>query len=92
MTKFTKGPWVADVDCHGTVFVGCDEHPIADVTFIGNEGSLANGRLIAAAPELYEALQEMTELAEGPTGGVSILQKKTILFKARAALAKAEAK
>mgnify|MGYP003404126325 CR=1 FL=1 len=93
MTKFTKGPWVADVDCHGTVLVGCDEQPIADVTFVGHEGSLANGQLIAAAPELFEALQEMMAWAGEIAGDNSDTEAAKIeisaVEKARAALAKA---
>ena len=81
MTKFTKGPWVADVDCHGTVFVGCDEHPIADVTFVGHEGSLANGQLIAASPDLFNALTVLADACESM--GIPV-------DAARAALAKAE--
>ena len=49
----------------------------------------ADANLITAAPELLEALSEMTELAAGPVGGVSVAAKREILAKARAAIAKA---
>ena len=49
----------------------------------------ANARLIAAAPDRYDALSEMTDLAAGPIGGVTVEAKRAILAKARAALEKA---
>jgi len=45
-----------------------------------------DANLIAAAPDLLDALLEMTALASGPVGGVSQEQKVNILKKARAAI------
>ena len=65
MSKFTKGPWFRLSNATGTGFhlttsVGADwaddTHYIGEVRTIGNE---ANARLIAAAPELYEACWEI---------------------------------
>lgn len=95
MTKFTKGPWVVYAEMNvrnqdGEPVAACGPSRVGNDC--GNAENKANAALIAAAPELYEALQEMTALAEGPTGGVSVSQKIAILAKARAALAKAEGK
>lgn len=51
------------------------------------EVSEANAHLIAAAPEMYEALQAMLTLAPDPLGGVTY---RAIRERALAALAKAE--
>ena len=75
MTKFTKGPWVAK---RGNNFWGfeCKDHGklgnVASSAFSGfqklhnaEEVMKAKAHLIAAAPELYEALSEMVEQAIG---------------------------
>ena len=49
----------------------------------------ADARLLTAAPDLLEALSAMTALAEGPTGGVSVADKREVIAQARAAIAKA---
>jgi len=43
------------------------------------------------AGKLAEALREMTHLAEGPTGGVTVAMKRAVIDKARAALAEFDA-
>lgn len=55
-----------------------------------NVDNEADARLIAAAPELLAVLKDMTDLAAGPPAGVSLQQKKDIVARARAAIAKAE--
>lgn len=70
-TKYTPGPW------HLNMFIVCAnvssgtvsiETPIADVCNTGAERwrdeEVANARLIAAAPELLEALQLIIGMAE----------------------------
>lgn len=104
--KHTPGPWIANrrdpqewqIDApngdpnllharwHGMAVVyGCD-----DLGRAGEQVAEANARLIAAAPDLLAALERMTELAEGPTGGVSQQQKRDVIANARAVLAKAK--
>lgn len=74
MTRFTPGPWKHD---QGYVFSGDglwhgDEHGwiVARIARHNGEGDSeidrANAVLIAAAPELYEALQELADLQNGP--------------------------
>ena len=87
MNKFTKGPWT----WHGDELLSQEYKAFILATRRNSRPEGANCQLIAAAPDLYEALQEMTLLAEGPTGGVSVSQKKAIVAKARAALSKATA-
>jgi hypothetical protein len=71
MAKYTQGKWVQDA--LGMAVLLDDKFDgacIADCTnsgkngkdgTISNEECIANARLIAAAPELYEALQALSE-------------------------------
>lgn len=69
-TKFTPGPWTAEAE---NVHVGCVAicHGDADTWFeIWSENwgdgvdQKANANLIAAAPELYEALEQAVTLMQ----------------------------
>lgn len=75
--KFTPGPWYVD----GT-FVTNDED--LDICSMGDVAWEANAHLIAAAPELYEALRDLIAYCD-PTGDYIDDE----LVWARAALAKA---
>jgi hypothetical protein len=60
MTKYTSGPWAVgygsnNSDDYATITSRFQEHPIAQLEPLGY--SQANARLIAAAPELLEALK-----------------------------------
>lgn len=80
MSAHTKGPWVISGggSLHLSVLSQDDEQTIADVWFIRRdpEEGNANARLIAAAPELLEALrvarevitQDRTAFADCSTG------------------------
>jgi len=69
MSKHTPGPWILDaVDSayayiHGDNLIDGKGGHLARVLLTGNDFSTANARLIAAAPELLEALQRI--FAEG---------------------------
>lgn len=66
MSKFTPGPWSIDIGDHGASFGGywqinaemdavvCNQYCMAGAS--NPEVSLANARLIAAAPEMYALL------------------------------------
>ena len=64
--QHTPGPWELRPDDMGglssLVFPAKQPHPVAGVTgyYSGNWERLANARLIAAAPELLEALQRLS--------------------------------
>lgn len=64
--QHTRGPWELRPDDMGglssLVFPAEQPHPVAGVTgyYSGNGERLANARLIAAAPELLEALQRLS--------------------------------
>lgn len=65
-TKFTKGPWVAMEN--GWVEAG-GGHPVCMINDSGLSGStfkedIPNAHLIAAAPDLYEALVDMVDAVE----------------------------
>lgn len=86
----TPGPWVIDTDTPGTEVctVYCTSHPNSFVYVRGPVGHLSTGRdqnmanahLIAAAPELLEALLAVVSVADRATAEFDL---------ARAAIAKA---
>lgn len=103
MSNYTSGPWqvkpnsvggptvgpegsvVADIRTYGGPHVGGRQHPQTD----------ANARLIAAAPDLLEALQEVVagdaeEIEDAKRLGVPFPDEMLAAYhKARAAIAKA---
>ena len=71
-TKFTRGPWeIFLTGDERAIYIGTDlfgeNSSVAatvDVDIYGKESeNLANANLISAAPELYEALDDLTEIA-----------------------------
>ena len=95
----TPGPWSADLDCEHPVITSlCAPHnPQVAVVCDGDprEATEANARLIAAAPEMLEALERASRELEWadkncqikPLAGVSTF--KIALVKINAAIAKA---
>jgi hypothetical protein len=90
---YTPGPWEVEVDKSGevTVYEAVTRENIDICTMSGNMSDRSNGRLIAAAPDLLEALKEIAagatyRLSKGPDEGDS-----NTLRLALAAIAKAEA-
>lgn len=62
--KHTPGPWTFGYyGCSGYCIQGGGQH-IATSILYKKDGGEANARLIAAAPELLEALQRTTEMCE----------------------------
>lgn len=72
MTKHTNGPWEATLDPGGSLWVGAGGHAIAEVLPDAIPGSpnlsdpnaedQANALLIAAAPDLLDALEHVEAL------------------------------
>lgn len=100
--KWTPGPWSAGyciygkfdhVAVHGQrpqpgyiVPCVCLVAPRSEET----EEDKANARLIAAAPELYDVLEELLGYSEPPCGGCGCINAPlSVYHKAKAALAKA---
>ena len=91
MSKHTKGPWEIHTAQNGrTIFqIG----PCAPEEYAGSawlDVSMEDARLIAAAPELLEALEELEEAARQVMAGE--MEASSIMIermKARAAIAKA---
>jgi hypothetical protein len=95
MSKHTPGPWKAD-DKGKAVFIPLRAHhceqlgiQVGFVSWEDDKESLANARLIAAAPELLEALKRIAKIGNQPYGTdyEEIDEAREI---ARAAIAKAE--
>lgn len=92
-TKYTSGPWqVFDADPTTVYGPHRDYLAACDPTHIGKAGSaygerLANARLMAAAPELLEALQEYVAAADANQH--VIFHHVIFHHKARAIIAKA---
>jgi len=73
MSKHTPGPWAYE-NYGGTVHVFLDnkEGTPSICKLVGNDKD-ANARLIAAAPELLEALEELFPWPTMPTKGMTSL-------------------
>ena len=92
-TKFTPGPWFAVASTETDNFWSI-KTPIGDIAYLTLEPNnlWGNAHLIAAAPELYEALEEFIEAY--CRAGCDLTREERIedrkrLIKARAALKKA---
>ena len=92
----TPGPWRTDPETNHESVLGADGKVVADCAIFGtlaahnDEQCAANARLVSAAPGLLSSLKAI--LSEISTiKGCSDATQKTI-FKARAAIAKAEGK
>jgi len=98
--KHTPGPWEADFETYPIMVRSQSETwPLVDElgneegragVFIANTGdNKANARLIAAAPDLLEALEVILR-DHMAVHGVGDLEMQPALFQARAAITKAK--
>lgn len=99
-TKFTPGPWRLSLTDDTTV-IGPDHQEIAEAMGDYEDDDMlpeveANARLIAAAPDLYTALEEASALVDALSGGRGNLRLRgqyisleEAIARARAALSKA---
>lgn len=77
--SFTTGPWEFSVDGIWAISPWNARVRIATVTFFAPMNAIdekANGRLLAAAPDLYDALKAMVD-AHGGLGVSPAMQKAT---------------
>lgn len=94
-TKFTPGPWTAFVDRSddGDVFTIMPAMREGQIALVTGENASADCSLIAAAPQLYEALKKMTaryvELVNSGDAGYWNPELDDQVIAARAALASA---
>ena len=79
-TKFTRGPWEQEFHTNGCVFITsphaaasrgdvCDLYHLipqahGDAKIVTKENARANAHLIAASPDLYEALSTARDIVE----------------------------
>ena len=97
-SKFTPGPWIVVRD-HWDINVQCKASvsglpfAVTPICIIEQEGEygLFDARLIAAAPDMYEALNEMLSSFD-PYNCKGDFFHHAAIMKARAAIAKAEEK
>lgn len=88
-TTFTNGPWELRPNDMGglstLIYPTESEYPVAEVTgYYSSAGqTLANAKLVAAAPELFKALQQAIAYIDGERTAVDALAN------ARAIIAKA---
>lgn len=80
-TQHTPGPWEIETNARGESCIATSWGSIADVYGLN---LIANGRLIAAAPDLLAALQDVLPYVEFPNS-----QHKAQVAAAKAAIAKA---
>ena len=98
--KHTPGPWAVDENDHQWITADCDGLIVAEIPYGEGEETDrhheindANARLIAAAPELLEALRDMVRINQNKEGyfrGHSHAESGSVYEQARAAIAKAE--
>jgi hypothetical protein len=101
MTAHTPGPWLVD-GIEVFAEADCEAHPVADCacshTCRALDELTANARLIAAAPDMYEALVYMADLFRDHTSDPSTEdgwkneELRDVWLKAQKAIAKAEGK
>lgn len=92
MSKHTPGPWYWAPKADGAVFIKSDDtrplhKTVAQVASNELSAMEANARLIAAAPELLEALRDVTEYLENNR---VTAREAALLRSATAAIDKAE--
>jgi hypothetical protein len=100
MSKSTPGPWVIDWNVSRLDIFGSDETTLvaslrrSTLSQAIDEAARANARLISAAPEMYEALRDVSEyldaIPESAAGGDD--EAASLARKCRAAIAKVEGK
>ena len=85
--KHTPGPWRIEEGKYYAC-IRTDAGVIADMRTVGNTvPNIGNTHLIAAAPDLLEALQRLVEIEDGP--GMAVIGWSEALEAARDAIAKA---
>jgi hypothetical protein len=83
MSKHTPGPWCMESFFHGQYDVYSE---VTDDFISGGTISEADARLIAAAPDLLEALEKVVSFVDAGQGTWTVEEQQ----KARAAIAKAK--
>ena len=95
MSEHTPGPWSESPD--GSTIYRVDGVPVARIAAAGRPGDArsANARLIAAAPDMLEALEKalhLLELQSEPTDAFRYVDGVDVPAAARAAIAQARGK
>lgn len=94
MSAHTPGPWIVEDDKHGILVLAEGAGLSVSVTIPGRKITAedkANARLIAAAPELLAALEEITAGLDESSDTMPLIRGAEVKA-ARAAIAKARGK
>mgnify|MGYP001617181917 CR=1 FL=1 len=88
-TQHTPGPWhIGPMQKDGASYIQTQHGDALGYVFLGPYPEAGpNARLIAAAPELLQALRALTEIGQTPDGGIILGPQGWDI--ARAAIAKA---
>lgn len=86
--KHTPGPWKFDHDMDGDFLIWADSKPCIAITDHDHEDDKANGQLMAAAPELLDALGDALVVLYSGEGDIADIE--AAIKKAEAAIAKAK--
>lgn len=84
MSKHTPGPWHVRGN---KIVIDVMDFSIAEIKDFG-VATIPNARLIAAAPDLLEALSKLVEIEDGP--GMAVIGWSDAMDAARAAIDKAK--
>jgi len=95
MSEYTKGPWTVNKEFGMQGMIEADQHPVAATCgYASPKGREANANLIAAAPELFEALVNITDryiaLVSSGDCGFWDEEDEDQVIKAKEAIAKAK--
>lgn len=87
-TSFTPGPWAARIEYKKSMLskhtytmcsIHADDKCIADVVYVIHDNvdeAIANTRLIAAAPEMYDILEYYFKLIQKASEGDTVAEQK----------------
>ena len=65
MSKHTPGPWEVNIDAIGDIFIsGANSEYVAEIGSSEDKAAMNDANLIAAAPELLEALKYFLDVYE----------------------------
>lgn len=90
MPNFTPGPWDRIEQKEDRLYIGTAKKPIADICTLYGAESDANLALIAAAPDMYKALDMARTRLWGARASITERSFDSLILTIEKAMAKAE--